>query len=63
MDLCGRRRPTLVNCRLPLRDRRASIARGAGFDIVWRSFAAVAEIGAVFFAIALLRFRRATAIS
>jgi len=42
---------------------QAILYRGAGLDIVWRSFAAVAGIGAVFFAIALLRFRRALALS
>jgi ABC-2 type transport system permease protein len=42
---------------------KAILYRGAGFDIVWRSFAAVAGIGAVFFAIAILRFRRALALS
>lgn len=42
---------------------QAILYRGAGFDIVWRSFAAVAGIGAVFFAIAILRFRRALALS
>jgi ABC-2 type transport system permease protein len=42
---------------------QAILYRGAGFDIVWRSFAAVAGIGSVFFAVALLRFRRAVAVS
>ena len=32
--------------------------RGAGFDVVWRDFATVALIGAVFFIGALLRFRK-----
>jgi len=32
--------------------------RGAGFDVVWRDFAIVALIGAVFFTGALLRFRK-----
>jgi len=32
--------------------------RGAGFDVVWRDFATVALIGAVFFTGALLRFRK-----
>jgi len=42
---------------------QAILYRGAGFDIVWRSFAAVAGIGLVFFAIALVRFRRTVAVS
>jgi len=37
---------------------QAILYRGAGFDIVWRSFAKVAAIGAVFFVVALFRFRR-----
>jgi ABC-2 type transport system permease protein len=37
---------------------QAIVYRGAGFDLVWRIFAIVAAIGAVFFAIALARFRR-----
>jgi len=35
--------------------------RGAGFETVWRDFLAIAVIGAVFFVLALLRFRRAVA--
>ena len=42
---------------------QAILYRGAGFEIVWRSFAIVAAIGALFFAVALLRFRRTIAIS
>jgi ABC-2 type transport system permease protein len=38
---------------------QAILYRGAGFDIVWPEFAATAAIGAVFFAGALLRFRKA----
>ena len=38
---------------------QAILYRGAGFDIVWREFAATAAIGAVFFVGALLRFRKA----
>jgi len=37
--------------------------RGAGIEIVWRSFAAITAIGLIFFAIALLRFRRTVAIT
>jgi ABC-2 type transport system permease protein len=37
--------------------------RGAGLEIVWRSFAAITVIGLIFFAIALLRFRRTVAIT
>jgi ABC-2 type transport system permease protein len=33
--------------------------RGAGLDVVWPDFLAIACIGAVFFALALMRFRRA----
>ena len=36
---------------------QAILYRGAGFDVVWRQFVAVAMIGAVFFGLALLRFR------
>lgn len=32
--------------------------RGAGLDAVWRDFLAIAGIGAIFFALALVRFRR-----
>jgi cytochrome oxidase assembly protein ShyY1 len=34
-----------------------------GFDIVWRSFAAVAAIGLTFFVAAPFRFRRTVAVS
>ena len=37
---------------------QAILYRGAGFAVVWPNFAAVAASGAVFFVIALLRFRR-----
>jgi ABC-2 type transport system permease protein len=37
--------------------------RGAGIEIVWRSFAAITVIGLIFFAVALLRFRRTVAIT
>ncbi len=37
---------------------QAILYRGAGFDVVWPYFAAVAGIGAAFFALALLRFRK-----
>jgi len=43
---------------------QAILYRGAGFDIVWRSFAIVAVIGAIFFfSVALFRFRRTMAVS
>lgn len=42
---------------------QAILYRGAGFDIVWRDFAAVAGIGLIFFTVALLRFRRTVAVS
>ena len=42
-----------------VRVAQAILYRGAGFDIVWREFAATAAIGAVFFVGALLRFRKA----
>jgi ABC-2 type transport system permease protein len=35
--------------------------RGAGLDVVWPQFLAVAVIGALFFALAILRFRSVTA--
>jgi ABC-2 type transport system permease protein len=38
---------------------QAILYRGAGFDIVWREFAATAAIGTVCFVGALLRFRKA----
>ena len=31
--------------------------RGAGLDVVWPEFVAVAAIGGVFFSLAILRFR------
>jgi ABC-2 type transport system permease protein len=37
---------------------QAILYRGAGFDVVWPQFLAVAGIGVIFFVIALLRFRR-----
>lgn len=40
---------------------QAILYRGAGFDVVWPEFAAVAAIGVVFFAAALLRFRASMA--
>lgn len=38
---------------------QAILYRGAGLDVVWRSLAAVAGIGVVFFVAALMRFRSA----
>jgi ABC-2 type transport system permease protein len=37
---------------------QAILFRGAGIDVVWPQFLALAVIGAVFFAISLNRFRR-----
>lgn len=37
---------------------QAILYRGAGFAVVWREFAEVALFGALFFGLALLRFRR-----
>ncbi|MBV8309705.1 MAG: ABC transporter permease [Planctomycetaceae bacterium] len=37
---------------------QAILFRGAGLDVVWRDFAAVAAIGVVLFTLALARFRR-----
>ncbi|MCK9381604.1 MAG: ABC transporter permease [Sulfuritalea sp.] len=37
---------------------QAILYRGAGFEVVWRDFVGIAVIGAVFFALALARFRR-----
>ena len=40
---------------------QAILYRGAGFDVVWPQFLAVAAIGGIFFVAALLRFRLAAA--
>jgi ABC-2 type transport system permease protein len=40
---------------------QAILYRGAGFDVVWPQFLAVAAIGGLFFMAALFRFRRAAA--
>ena len=40
---------------------QAILYRGAGFDVVWPQFLAVALIGGVFLGLALLRFRKVTA--
>ena len=37
---------------------QAILYRGAGFDVVWPQFLAVALIGAIFFGLSLLRFRQ-----
>jgi len=42
---------------------QAILYRGAGFEVVWPEFAVVAAIGVVFFAGALLRFRRIVALT
>ena len=39
---------------------QAILYRGAGFDLVWPQFLAVALIGGLFLGLALLRFRRAS---
>jgi ABC-2 type transport system permease protein len=39
----------------------AILFRGAGFDVVWPQFLAIAGIGAILFAVALARFRKAIA--
>ena len=38
---------------------QAILYRGAGFDVVWRDLLAMTAVGAVFFNIALFRFRKA----
>jgi ABC-2 type transport system permease protein len=42
---------------------QAILYRGAGLGVVWREFLAVAVIGALFLGLALLRFRKVTALS
>jgi len=42
---------------------QAILYRGAGIGIVWRSFAIVTALGCIFFAVALVRFRRTVAIT
>jgi ABC-2 type transport system permease protein len=42
---------------------QAILFRGAGFGVVWQSFAAVAAVGAAFFVGALLRFRASVAVT
>jgi ABC-2 type transport system permease protein len=37
---------------------QAILYRGAGFDVVWKEFAATAAMGSVFFTAALIRFRK-----
>lgn len=41
-----------------VRFAQAILYRGAGFEVVWPDFVAVAAIGALFFVVALLRFRK-----
>ncbi|GAK45426.1 ABC transporter, permease [Tepidicaulis marinus] len=38
---------------------QAILFRGAGFDIVWPEFAAIAALGLAFFSVSVIRFRRA----
>ena len=42
---------------------QAILYRGAGFAVVWPQFVAVAAIGGLFFALAVLRFRRIAAVA
>jgi len=42
---------------------QAILFRGAGFGVVWRNFLAVAAVGGVFLGLALLRFRKVTAVA
>ena len=37
---------------------QAILYRGAGLDVVWRSFTTIAGIGSIFFIASLLRFRK-----
>ena len=38
---------------------QAILYRGAGLDVIWRDLLAMTGVGACFFTVALLRFRRA----
>ena len=38
---------------------QAILYRGAGFDVIWRDLLAMTGVGACFFTVALLRFRKA----
>jgi len=42
---------------------QAILYRGAGFEVVWRDFLAIIAVGAVFFLVALARFRRSVALT
>ena len=42
---------------------QAILYRGAGFEVVWRDLLAIVAIGAVFFLVALARFRRSVALT
>jgi len=42
---------------------QAVLYRGAGFEVVWRDFLAIIALGAVFFLVALARFRRSVALT
>jgi ABC-2 type transport system permease protein len=46
-----------------VRFAQAILYRGAGFEVVWRDFLAIVAIGAVFFLVALARFRRSVALT
>jgi hypothetical protein len=40
---------------------QSNLYRGAGLDVVWPQFLAVAVVGGLFFGLAILRFRSAAA--
>jgi ABC-2 type transport system permease protein len=42
---------------------QAILYRGAGLDVVWREFLAITVIGAVFFLVALARFRKSVTLT
>jgi ABC-2 type transport system permease protein len=46
-----------------VRFAQAILYRGAGFEVVWGDFLAIIAIGAVFFLVALARFRRSVALT
>ncbi len=46
-----------------VRFAQAILYRGAGLEVVWRDFVAIIAIGAVFFLVALARFRRSVALT
>lgn len=46
-----------------VRMAQAILYRGAGLEVVWRDFLAIVVIGAVFFVLALMRFRRSVTLT